>query len=127
MKTNKNKKAEEGSEEEEDEAEAEEEDQDESEEKSTVSLFGKRENFTTYLLSKSDDEIRGKSFVWSIMKKLLGEENAEAAIKGIAFTKDHMGLVFDVSSEYDELITEKWYDTASLGLKAVTEMPEIEV
>ena len=28
---------------------------------------------TTYIMSKADDEIRGKSFAYVIMKKILGE------------------------------------------------------
>jgi hypothetical protein len=40
------------------------------------------------MLEKLDDEIRGKSFVYVIMKKILGEENGEAAIQKVAFTKD---------------------------------------
>jgi hypothetical protein len=28
---------------------------------------------TTYIISKSDEEIRGKSFVYVIMKKLIGD------------------------------------------------------
>jgi hypothetical protein len=81
---------------------------------------------TTYLLSKTDEEVRGKSFVYAIMKKIIGDENAEKAITKIVFTKDKKGLVFDVSSEYDELIQEKWFNTKSLELKPVTELPEVE-
>jgi hypothetical protein len=43
---------------------------------------------TTYLLSKTDDEIRGKSFVYVIMKKIIGDDNAESAIQKVCFTKD---------------------------------------
>ena len=81
---------------------------------------------TTYMISKSDEEIRGKSFVYVIMKKILGEEKAEKAIQQIRFTKDKKGLVFDVSSDCDELILEKWFNTKSLEMKIVEELPELE-
>ncbi len=91
------------------------------------SLLTSRENMTTYMIAKTDEEIRGKSFVYVIMKKILGDENAEAAISKICFTKDKKGLVFDVSSEYDDLIAEKWFNTKALELKMLTELPEVEV
>ncbi|RNA12813.1 nucleolar RNA helicase 2-like, partial [Brachionus plicatilis] len=90
------------------------------------SLLTSKENYTTYMLSKPDEEIRGKSFAYAILKKIIGEENGENAINKIVFTKDKQGLVFDVSSEYDDLIQEKWFNTKSLELKPVTELPEIE-
>ena len=43
---------------------------------------------TTYLLINTTEEIRGKSFVYSIMKKMLGDDKAEAAIQKVCFTKD---------------------------------------
>ena len=85
-----------------------------------------QKNMTTYMISKTDEEIRGKSFVYVIMKKILGDDQAEKAIQQIRFTKDKKALVFDVSSEYDELITEKWFNTKSLEMKVVTELPELE-
>ena len=90
------------------------------------SLLSSRENMTTYVISKSDEEIRGKSFVYVIMKKILGDDKAEAAIAKVAFSKDKKALVFDVSSEYDALIEEKWFNTKSLEMKVCTELPELE-
>ncbi len=90
------------------------------------SLLSSRENMTTYIISKTDEEIRGKSFVYVIMKKIIGDDNAEAAISKIVFTKDKKGLVFDVSSEYDEVIAEKWFNTKSLSLEQLTVLPELE-
>lgn len=78
------------------------------------------------MLSKADEEIRGKSFVYAVMKKILGENEAEQAIQKVVCTKDKKGLVFDVSSEYDEIIQDKWFDTKSMQLKMLTELPEIE-
>lgn len=43
---------------------------------------------TTYIISKSDEEIRGKSFVYVIMKKLIGDNEAEQAVQQVRFTKD---------------------------------------
>jgi len=90
------------------------------------SLLSSREGLTTYILSKSDEEIRGKSFVYVVMKKMLGEEQGETAVQKICFTKDKKSLVFDVSSEFDAVIEEKWFNTRSLEMKKVTELPELE-
>jgi ATP-dependent RNA helicase DDX21 len=90
------------------------------------SLLTSKENMTTYLLCKTDEEIRGKSFVYVIMKNMIGEDKAESAIQRICFTKDRKGLVFDVASEYDDLIQEKWYNTKALELKVLKELPELE-
>jgi ATP-dependent RNA helicase DDX21 len=90
------------------------------------SLLSSKEGQTTYMLSKSDEEIRGKSFVYVIMKKMLGEEQGEQAVHKICFTKDKKALVFDVSSEFDSVIEEKWFNTRSLEMKKVTELPELE-
>ena len=81
---------------------------------------------TTYMITKTDEEIRGKSFVYVIMKKILGDDAAEKAIQQIRFTKDKKGLVFDVSSECDDLILEKWFNTKSLEMKIIEELPELE-
>ena len=45
-------------------------------------------NYTTYQLSKSDDEIRGKSFAFVIMKKIIPENICETALQKVTFTKD---------------------------------------
>ena len=78
------------------------------------------------MLSKSDEEIRGKSFVYVIMKKILGDDKAEEAVQKVCFTKDKKGLVFDILSDYDDLIQEKWFNTKSLEMKALEELPELE-
>lgn len=52
------------------------------------SLMTSRENFTTYILAKTDEEIRGKSFAYVILKKIIGEEKGEEAINKVCFTKD---------------------------------------
>ncbi len=78
------------------------------------------------MLSKTDEEIRGKSFVFSLMKKIIGENETESAIQKVVFTKDKKGIVFDVLSQYDDLIAEKWFNTRSLELTPLTELPEIE-
>lgn len=49
---------------------------------------------TTYMLSKTDEEIRGKSFVFAVMKKIVGENEVESAVSKIAFTKDKKVRVF---------------------------------
>lgn len=57
---------------------------------SDVSILTQRPGFTTYSLTKADDEIRGKSFAYVIIKRILGEEEGDAAISHIKFTKDKM-------------------------------------
>lgn len=80
-------------------------------------------------MTKYEDEIRGKSFAYVIVKRILGEEEGDQAISHIKFTKDRKSLVFDIPSSYDETITEKWYNSPNLELKALTSedtLPEVE-
>lgn len=44
--------------------------------------------YTTYMLTKHQDEIRGKSFAFVIIKRMLGEDEGDRAISHIKFTKD---------------------------------------
>jgi hypothetical protein len=81
---------------------------------------------TTYMISKSDEEIRGKSFVFAVMKKIVGENEVETAVNKVVFTKDKKGLVFDIDSSYDDLIQEKWFNSKALELKLLTELPDLE-
>jgi hypothetical protein len=39
-------------------------------------------------LTKYDDEIRGKSFAFVIVKKIIGEEEGDTALSHLTFTKD---------------------------------------
>ena len=54
----------------------------------TTSILTQREGYTTYKLTKYDDEIRGKSFAFVIVKKVLGEEEGDAAVSHLKFTLD---------------------------------------
>lgn len=54
----------------------------------TTSILTQREGFTTYSLTKYDDEIRGKSFAFVIIKRILGEEEGDAAVSHLKFTQD---------------------------------------
>lgn len=54
----------------------------------TTSILTGREGYTTYKLTKYDDEIRGKSFAFVIVKKVLGEEEGDAAVSHLKFTAD---------------------------------------
>ena len=120
----------------------------------TKSLLTQREGYTTYMLTKFDDEIRGKSFAFVIIKRILGEEEGDAAVSHLTFTADRkvtyrqsynttdnhslflsiikktvndiQSLVFDIPSSYDDTITEKWYNTKSLEMKVATELPALE-
>jgi hypothetical protein len=53
-----------------------------------IKIIFYKKGYTTYYLTKNDDEIRGKSFGFVIIKKILGEEEGDAAISHITFTKD---------------------------------------
>jgi hypothetical protein len=86
----------------------------------------------------------GKSFVFAIMKKVLKEENCDHLITRVTFTKDKTvnilssfyllfnkhkklkGLVFDIKTEFEETIDSKWYNTKTLILERINELPELE-
>lgn len=93
------------------------------------SLLTNKENYTTYHLYKTDnDDIRGKSFAFVIMKKILPEQVVEQQMTRVTFTKDKRGLVFDIPSEYDELIQSKGFSTRGLELKEIdNDLPELDV
>lgn len=95
--------------------------------KSTKSILTQREGFTTYQLTKYDDEIRGKSFAFVIIKRILGEEEGDAAVSHLKFTQDRKSLIFDIPSSYDETITSNWYSTKNLELKQLSgPLPPLE-
>ena len=54
----------------------------------TKSILTQREGYTTYSLTKYDDEIRGKSFAFVIIKRILGEEEGDQAVSHLKFTAD---------------------------------------
>ena len=80
------------------------------------------------------------------MKKVLQEENCDHLIQRVTFTKDktvikviiksyrHLvifffllkGLVFDIKTEFEEFVDSKWYNTKTLFLERLTELPELE-
>lgn len=55
----------------------------------TKSVLTGREEYTTYCIRKNDEEIRGKSFAFAIIKRMLGEEEGDAAVSHLTFSKDH--------------------------------------
>jgi hypothetical protein len=92
--------------------------------------YSLKQGYTTYVLTKTDeDEIRGKSFAFSIIKRMLGEEQGDAAISHITFAKDRKSLVFDLPAYHDETISTQWYNTKGLEMKALAvgdAMPELD-
>jgi len=93
----------------------------------TKSILTEREGYTTYKLTKYDDEIRGKSFAFVIVKKILGEEEGDAAVSHLKFTADRKSLVFDIPSSYDEMIATQWRNTKSLEMEPlVGDLPPLE-
>lgn len=96
--------------------------------KKTTSILTQRDGYTTYSLTKYDDEIRGKSFAFVIIKRILGEEEGDAAVSHLKFTQDRKSLIFDIPSHYDETIEQNWYSTKNLELKVLTgPLPPLEV
>lgn len=93
---------------------------------SNRSIMSSREGYTTYMISKTDEEIRGKSFVFVLVKKIIGDDEGEKAISGIRFTKDRKGLCFDIDCKYDEVIESQWHNTKSLSMDKLEELPELE-
>ncbi len=117
---------------------------------SNRSLMTSREGYTTYMISKTDEEIRGKSFAYVLIKKIIGDDEGEKAISKITFTKDKKvsvfkskflnlifmvkfsffviikGLCFDLESKYDSKIEENWHNTKSLSMVKLEELPELE-
>lgn len=93
----------------------------------TKSILTQREGYTTYSLTKFDDEIRGKSFAFVIIKRILGEEEGDQAVSHLKFTQDRKSLIFDIPSSYDETIQTNWYSTKNLELKVHTgPLPPLE-
>ncbi len=118
---------------------------------SNRSLMTSREGYSTYMISKTDEEIRGKSFAYVLIKKIIGDDEGEKAISKITFTKDkkvggflffsfsivlglmylyfcfaQKGLCFDLESKYDPMIEENWHNTKSLTMVKLDELPELE-
>lgn len=68
------------------------------------SLLTGQEHFVTYDL-KTDEEFRGISYVWGILRRLL-PQNITDAIKGMRMYNDKKGAVFDVPEEMADTVIE---------------------
>ena len=56
----------------------------------------------------------------------MGEEEGDAAVSHLTFTKDRKSLIFDIPSSYDEVIQEKWYNTKNLEMKPLEgDLPDL--
>ncbi|CAF0750993.1 unnamed protein product [Adineta steineri] len=90
------------------------------------SLFTKKENHTTYMFSVTD-EMKGAGLVFTMLRKVFGEDfDAKGKCSQIGFTKDYKSAVFDIPSELDEILQEKWKDSPRMQMKAITEMPLLD-
>ncbi|XP_069124943.1 nucleolar RNA helicase 2-like [Argopecten irradians] len=88
------------------------------------SLLLCKEGYTTYIY-KTNIEMRGMTFAWRALERQLQDETKEK-IKGMRFTKDHMGVVFDIPAECDDFIASTWVDTDRDSLTKATELPEVD-
>lgn len=87
------------------------------------SLLSATEGFTTYLFT-TNIEMRTMSYVWRALEKQLPQEIKEKIMR-MRFCKDKKSSVFDLPSEHDSDVTDKWSDTTTDFLQKATELPEL--
>lgn len=88
------------------------------------SLLNSREGFTTYVM-KTNIEMHGLGYAWRSLEKYLDEE-LRNKIMGMRFCADKKGCAFDVPSEYDSVIAERWVNGKYDSLEVATELPELQ-
>eukprot|EP01147_Barroeca_monosierra_P003166 gene3166-5909_t len=88
------------------------------------SLLSSMEGFTAFHLSVQN-EIRAKSFVYSMMERYVSHDVREA-IRGLRLQKDHKGAVFDLPTEMVSTVKEFWSDTSTIQLRVADILPELE-
>jgi len=94
--------------------------------KTSRSLLGKQENYTTYHLT-TNEEIKSVGFVFTILRKCFGDDfDAKGAVPQVAFTKDFKTAVFDLPSEHDEQLQSSWKDNSRTQMGPITELPELD-
>ncbi|CAF2841243.1 unnamed protein product [Rotaria sp. Silwood2] len=90
------------------------------------SLLTKKENYTTYMLSVTD-ELKGAGLVFTMLRKCFGEDfDAKGNCSQVAFTKDYRNAVFDIPSELDEKLQICWKDSPRIQMKPITELPQLD-
>jgi len=90
------------------------------------SKYTGREGYTGYHFI-ADKQIQSKGYLFSSLKRLIDEETVEK-IEQIQHTKDLMGFVFDLPSEFDDAFQGSWrdgkYDSMSLLENEIPELTE---
>jgi len=90
------------------------------------SLLTKKENYTTYMLSVTDD-MKGPGLVFTMLRKCFGEDfDAKGICSQVAFTKDYKSAVFDIPSELDEQLQGYWKDSPRIQMKPIKELPQLD-
>ncbi|CAF0793439.1 unnamed protein product [Rotaria sordida] len=90
------------------------------------SLFTKKENHTTYMLSVTD-EFKGPGLVFTMLRKCFGEDfDARGNCSKVAFTIDYKNAVFDIPSELDEKLQSYWKDSPRIQMKPIQELPQFD-
>ncbi|CAF0850614.1 unnamed protein product [Rotaria sp. Silwood1] len=90
------------------------------------SLLTKKENYTTYMLSVTD-EFKGPGLVFTMLRKCFGEDfDAKGNCSQVAFTKDYRNAVFDIPSELDEKLQSYWKDSPRIQMKPIKELPQLD-
>ncbi|KAL5018873.1 hypothetical protein ScPMuIL_004595 [Solemya velum] len=86
------------------------------------SLISSSQGYTTYIFS-TNMELRGTGYVWRSLEKQIPDDKEK--IMRMRMCKDKTCVVFDLPSELDQLIEEKWTDGKFDTLKKATELPEL--
>jgi len=90
------------------------------------SLLTHKENYTTYMLSVTD-ELKGPGLVFTMLRKCFGEDfDAKGNCSQVAFTKDYRNAVFDIPNELDEKLQSYWKDSPRIQMKPIKELPELD-
>lgn len=93
------------------------------------SLLTGQELFVTFSL-QTNEEFRGVSYVWGILKRLL-PQNITDAIRGMRMYNDKKGVVFDVPEEHVDTVTELYKNekesrrSMSYELEVAKELPDL--
>ncbi|CAF0956058.1 unnamed protein product, partial [Adineta ricciae] len=90
------------------------------------SLLTKKENYTTYMLTVTD-ELKGPGLVFVMLRKCFGEDfDAKGKCSQVAFTPDYRSAVFDIPSELDEQLQSYWKDSPRIQMKAIEKLPPLD-
>ncbi|XP_064633451.1 nucleolar RNA helicase 2-like [Lineus longissimus] len=89
----------------------------------TRSILTSQEGYTTYLFT-TNIVMNTIGYCWRSLERSIPMEVKEK-IKGMRFTKDRMGCAFDLPSEHNNVIEDRWVDGKFDNLTKATELPEL--